>query len=193
MRRLTKLWLCIFLICSIGNCQENSSSSKAATPIPKSDGYTVSLTELRLRKPLTHDQLAESLKKTEELKNNEDFEIVETIRLSTLPGFESIVQVGRKTAITVGVSEVPGRAGQKSIKSESFGTIVRLTAVPIEGKTRLTLNYESSRVDSESKNELSPDTKTFLIDTTLLLEPSKTVLVGGSTVDGSTYLAVSLK
>jgi type II secretory pathway component GspD/PulD (secretin) len=74
----------------------------------------------------------------------------------------------------------------------NIGTLVRLTAEPADGKVLLKLSYECSRFEGEGTDESPPDTTTFQIDTTLLLEAGKPTLVGGSSASATSYLMVSV-
>ena len=75
---------------------------------------------------------------------------------------------------------------------QDVGTSVRVTAVPQGGKILLKLSYEASRFEGEAEEDSPPDTVKLQFNTTLLIEPGKPTLVGGSSADGSHLLMVSI-
>jgi hypothetical protein len=194
MRFSTVLFLGSIMATSFCFAQEDKNSQAVTN---KSSGlgnaYIVQLTEFRMKKS-SDVQLSsiEILKSFDQLRDNGDIEIIETIRLSALPTYESMMQIGKKATVTVGVMNVPGRPQARQMQQEMIGTMVRLTAEPCDGKTLLKLSYEASRFEGERSNDSPPDTKTFQINTTLLLDRSKTTLVGGTSAESSTFLAVSI-
>ncbi len=131
-------------------------------------------------------------KSFDELKDNGDIEIIETIRLSAVSTYETMMQIGKKATVNVGVMNAPGRGPTRQMQQQMIGTLVRLTAEPSDGKTMLKLSYEASRFEGEGSDDCPPDTKTFQINTTLLLERDRKALVGGTSAESSTFLAVSI-
>ena len=194
MRFFTALLLSLIAVTSSCFAQEEKDSKSVANSSNgPGDVSIVHLTEFRLKKPMDESvSTNEILKSLSEMKDNGEVEVIETIRLSALPTYESMVQIGKKATVTVGVMRAPGGGQNRTMQQQAIGTMVRVTAEPVDGKTRLKLSYEASRFEGEGTNESPPDTKTFQINTTLLLERSKTVLVGGSSADSSTFLAVSI-
>ncbi len=163
-------------------------------PIVEGPPCIVQLTEFRMKKSPNIDQLSIEIEKSfDEMKVSGEIEIIETIQISVLPGFESMLQIGKMATVTTGVTSSPNKAPSRHTQQQSIGTLVRLTAEPRDGKTQLGLTYESSRFDREGTVDSPPDTNTFTVNTTMLISPSKTTLVGGSSVGSSTFLAVSMK
>jgi hypothetical protein len=163
-------------------------------PIVEGPPCIVQLTEFRMKKSANIDLLSNEIEKSfDEMKVRGEIEIIETIQISVLPGFESMVQVGKLATVNVGVTSSPGKAPSRHTQQQSIGTLVRLTAEPRDGKTQLGLTYESSRFDRERTDDSPPDTNTFTVNTTMLISPSKTTLVGGSSAGSSTFLSVSVK
>ncbi len=154
----------------------------------------VQLTEFRMKKASdVHLSSSEIVKSFEEMKADGDIEVIETIRLSALPGHESMMQIGKTATVVVGVANAPGRGQVRQRQQQIIGTMVRLTAEPIDGKVLLKLSYEASRFEGEGSDDVPPDMKTFQVNTTLVLDPSQTVLVGGTSAESSTFLAVAVK
>ena len=194
MRLSTILFLASITVTSFCVAQEIENSQAVTN---KSSGlgnaYIVQLTEFRFKKSSDmHIPSSEIVKSFDELKDNGDIEIIETIRLSALPSYESMMQIGNRATVTVGVMNAPGRGQTRQTQQQMIGTMVRLTAEPSDGKTLLKLSYEASRFEGEGSDDSPPDTKTFQINTTLLLDRSKTALVGGTSAGSSTFLAVSV-
>ena len=106
---------------------------------------------------------SEVVKSFGELKENGDIEIVETIRLSALPSFESMMQMGKRATVTVGVSNAPGRGQTRQMQQQMIGTMVRLTAEPSDGKALLKLSYEASRFEGRGTDENGSDQGQFRI------------------------------
>lgn len=196
MRFLTIFFLAATATSSVGWTQGQEAAT--TTSVSETSGaptnvYVVQLTEFRMKRASDVKMTAgEIIKEFEEKKDKGDIEIVETIRMSTLANFESMVQVGRKVTVVTGVMNAPGRAPVRQMQNQMVGTMVRLTAEPRDSKTMLRLSYEASRLDGEGEEDIPPDIKTFQIETSLLVDPAKLVLVGGSNADSTSYLVVSV-
>ena len=195
MRLTTMFFLTSLAVSSICFAQEIENSQAASKKSSElGNAYIVQLTEFRMKKSSdVQTSSSEIVKSFDAMKDNGDIEVIETIRLSALPSYESMLQIGKRATVTVGVTNAPGRGQTRATQQQLIGTMVRLTAEPSDGKTRLKLSYEASRFEGEGSDDSQPDTKTFQINTTLLLDRSKTVLVGGSSAESSTFLAVSVK
>jgi hypothetical protein len=190
--------LLLGLIVCLGNSALGQDDPEpAAALLSASSGgecYLVQLTEFRISDS-SHAGWStdEIVKRFERREEDGDVEIVETIRLSVLSGHESMVQVGRRARVTVGVVSTPGRGPTRQMESHNIGTMVSLTAEPADGRVLLKLSYTSSRFEGEGTDESPPDTTTFQIDATLLLEAGKPTLVGGSSASPTSYLMVSVE
>jgi hypothetical protein len=190
--------LLLGLIVCLGNSSLGQDAPEPAAALPSAssggESYLVQLTEFRIGDS-SHAGWStdEIVKRFERRDEGGDVEIVETIRLSAHRGCESMVQVGRRARVTVGVVTAPGRGSTRQMESHNIGTLVRLTAEPADGKVLLKLSYECSRFEGEGTDESPPDTTTFQIDTTLLLEAGKPTLVGGSSASPTSYLMVSVE
>lgn len=190
-----------FFVANASLAQETGPTSGGpATPAAAAavQSYTVQLTEFRLKSTsdpkLSASELVASF---EQMKKDGKLDLVETIRLSALEQYESMAQFGRRAAVTVGVTVggangPVGRPTTRSIQHQMVGTTVRLTATPQQGKILLKLSYETARLEEEAKDAISPDTRMVQFNTTLLIEPGKPTLVGGSSAENSSYLLVSI-
>jgi len=178
--------------CLAQNLEKSEASSKGHRE--REEVYIVQLTEFRMKKASDAKiSASDIIKALDEMKDNGEIEIVETIRLSAFPGLKSMVQIGRIATVTTGVISAPGRVQHRQSQRQDIGTLVELTADPSNGKVLLNLAFEASRFDDEGTETTPPDTTTFAINTTLLLTPGKTTFVGGTSADGSSFLAVSVK
>jgi len=188
------LFLAVVMASSLGSSQEIEKSQAASKKSSGSgNAYIVQLTEFRMKKSDVHVSASEIIKLLDEMKDNGDIEVIETIRLSALPSYESMIQIGRRATITAGTMDAPGRGQTRLTQHQEIGTTVRLTAEPSGERTLLKLSYEAIRLEGEASDDIPPDTTAFEINTAMLLEPSKTVLVGGTSADSSAFLAVSVE
>lgn len=193
--RFSMTLLCAFFLATTTCFSQEVESKQVGTRTANQMdvAYVVQLTEFRMAKAADVNLSAgEIVKSLDELKENGEIEIIETIRLSALPRFESMMQIGKTASITVGVTNAPGRIQARQTQQQMVGTMVRLTAEPADGKILLKLAYEASRFEGEHSDETPPDIKTIQLNTTLLLEHSKTTLVGGTSAEATTFLAVSV-
>ena len=194
MRFSTFLFLSIILS---GTCFAQEADSHQVVSKPTSGlekPYIVQLTEFRWKKSAdTKMSSSDIVKALEEMKDTGDVEMIETIRLSALLGYENMMQICKRVSVTVGVMIAPGRGQTRQTQQQMVGTMVRITVEPANGKTLLKLSYEASRFEGEGTEDSPPDTKTFQVNSTLLLDDSKTALVGGTSAESTTFLAVSVK
>lgn len=167
--------------------------------------YVVQLTEFRLKSASDTKMTADDIvaKFTE---GGDDVEVVQTVRLSTLTGFESFAQFGTVKSITTSWSSGSDRRGGggppsapvRSTTDYPVGTIARVKLSPVGDSVAMQLKYEKSYVEGDEGKEfdpatyVQPDRKSSQYETTLLLEPGKPAFVGGTSGDDSTYLVVSV-
>jgi hypothetical protein len=142
----------------------------------------VRLTEYRLEHALEPGLSSEELldlvsAKLEEGKG----QLTESMRLTAVSGLESVAHFGRQVYVTnhrgVGQRGEPVR----SIQAMQVGTILKVIAVPRDGRVELTLTYEATRLSSEHHEDLPPSNETRKINSTLLLEFGQMAIVGSNT------------
>jgi type II secretory pathway component GspD/PulD (secretin) len=135
-------------------------------------------------------------------KAEETLQVMETVRLSALEGHEAMVQFGKNAAVTVGVTNFSGapnfpggRGNARQVQYRQVGTLVKLTAQSQADKVLLKLSYEVSRLEGGSPDGPeadAPDMSVIQFNTTLLLEPGKPTLVGGTSAESTNFLLVSV-
>ncbi len=170
---------------------QSSAISADVAQVPAS--YIVQLTEYRLERPLEPSQTATNI--LEMLSGKLDDKIgkpVETIRLSTLSGTESMVQFGRRVNVTVGKATTNRGETVRNMQAIDVGTVVRVTAIPQDEKVSVSLTFESSRIGGDGDEDSPPDINKTQISTTQLLEFGKPSLVGSSTTASSSVIVVTI-
>jgi hypothetical protein len=123
---------------------------------------------------------------------NAGYEPIETIRLSTLSGTETVVQFGRRVNVTVGKTVTRGGETARSVQAFDVGAIVRVTATPENGSVSLKLTYETSRLDGNGDEDTPPELTKTQISTTQLLELGQPRLVGSSTSAPTSVVVVTV-
>jgi hypothetical protein len=180
---------------------QEDSPREAGAASPKS--YVVQLTEFRFHNAADPKLSAADIVRTFQQPNAEEtLELIETVRLSALESHETTVQFGRNAALTVGVANFsgapnfPGGRNTRQIQYRQVGTLVRLTAQSQEEKVLLKLTYEVSRLEGRAPDDPeadSPDVIVIQFNTTLLVEPGKPTLVGGTSAEPTNFLLVSVE
>ena len=163
--------------------------------------YAIQATEFKLDAPPDSKMNAAGIvqKFTE---GGEGVEIVQTIQLSAIEGYDSSVQFGSIKHVTTGFSagSEGRRAPVRVTKSEPTGTIIKAKPASSPKGVVLQFSYEKSQLeelDDSSESQTPEDfvtreTMTSRYEAMLLLELGKPKLVGGTSGDGSTYLVVSI-
>ncbi|MCU0709768.1 MAG: hypothetical protein MUF23_15910 [Pirellula sp.] len=194
-----------------------NDASAANKSIGSGKVFHFRVTEFRLKKEQDLNTVpGQIVLSIDEMKANGDIEIIETMRLTVLDGHPSVMKQKKTAAVTTGTVNVPlgfpnrggqpgdrpgsrsgpqGEAGggiqQRSMSYVSLGSTVQLTAHDSNGQVLVMLSYNAARLHGDSSEDRMPDIKEFSIDTTLLLDPGKTTIVGGSNADSTSYLAIS--
>lgn len=155
--------------------------------------YMVQLTEYCFAQPLSPSQSAEEiLAMVSANDGNQKGAVVETIRLSTLSGMESIAQFGQRVNVTVGKSTTGRGETVRSMQAIDVGTMVKVTIVPRNDQVAMRLTFESSRIGSDASEDTPPTINKTQISTAQLLEIGKPILVGGSTTSSSSVIVVTV-
>lgn len=188
------LAFCVFVsVCIVGTAQDAPKPLTAETSRPEVlESYIVQLSEYKINGPTDPSQTAAdivaSLMKADAKTKPE---LIETVRLSTLSGSESMVQFGKQVRVTSGTVSVRGTTARQ-MQNVQFGTIVRVTATPRAGKVVVKLSFESSRLDGKGAENSPPDISTTQIESTQLLEIGKPTLIGGTTADTSSFILLTV-
>lgn len=187
-----------FLVCvsTVLLAFETNAAQEAANTasMPEiSSSYVVQLTEYRLAQPLTPAQSAEEILALVGANGgNPQGAAVETIRLSTVGGMESMAQFGQRANVTAGKTTTNRGESVRNIQAIDVGTMVKVTIVPRNDQVAMMLTFESSKIGSDADEESPPSIAKTLIRTTQLLELGKPNLVGGSTTSSSSVIIVTV-
>ena len=177
---------------TMGRCcaQEEEQTSKHKASVQASlHSYVVQFTEFKLKTAGAELTTAAIMAAYERIQDSADIEVVETVRLSALEGFESMVQFGRRATVDVGVVNAgPGRQTRQT-QQQMVGTTAQIIVQPKGEKLLLSLSYEASHFDGDGKEGSAPDTTSLQAKTTLMVEAGVPVLVAGAT----SYLVVTVK
>lgn len=201
IRNLFIFCVAILLAESRGWAQDDADGPAAPSVTTKS--YVIELTKFRVKDSSIDQRSTDDIVKVfNRAKDNEeidDVEIVETIRLTAVSGHQSMVQVGRVVAVTVGAVHRPGQPPVRNMQSQSIGTVVTATIVPDQtpndsgdGKVLLNLRYEASHHEGDGGDDSPPDTVSLQSEVKLAAELGKTVFVAGTSAERSSYLVVSV-
>lgn len=151
----------------------------------------VRVTEYALTSPidpnLSNNELLEKIRATSRSAQNQasaeqPFAIAKNVlRFTHLVGIESSVQVGRTVSIVVGETRDPRGGVMRNSTMKEIGTIAKLKTTPTaSGVTLAHITYESSDLEFNQPESLSPEFTQFTVDSTLVLEKGKTVLLLGT-------------
>jgi hypothetical protein len=199
MRQLAPV-LALIVLAPFAVAQDNQPVEEPPTAESRShDRYVVHLTEYRLGAPIDLAKSSQDvLRAIEQQRQEGQAELVETIRLTALEEYESMIQFGRSVFVTTDVTTTPrGRA--QNLQERQVGTLVRLNARRAGERILVALSYEASRLEGDGKVDTDgqaigpPDTVTFEFTTTLILNPNETVLVGQGNTDTSRILALRIE
>lgn len=183
----------IFVSLIIAGASSAQDASTSPGEAGKPSSYVVQLTEFRLNQTLDPSLTAvQILELISRANDNADCVPIETIRLSTLSGTESMVQFGRRANVTVGKTVTRGGETARSIQVVDVGTIVRVTATPESGAVSLKLTYESSRLDGNGDEDTPPELIRTQISTIQMLELGQPRLVGSSSSASTSMIVVTI-
>jgi hypothetical protein len=171
--RYTFVALTAFLFLSAASLAQDEGARDTADKAPESTlrSYVVQLTEFRW-KGSTDPALSPRVivRAVDQLRKDGKLDVIETVRLSALENHESMAQFGKSVPMTTGVADT--RQGRvRNVDFQQVGTMVKLTAVPKDGKVVLELQYEASRLNGEGAGDLPPSTLTTQFKTTPMIEP----------------------
>ncbi len=199
MRYLTLFLALILAACNTAAAQPGTEPEAAqADPAPAAAAtppqiYIVELSEYRLKSRFEDDLTAsEIVERLAQLKRDGEVDTVETLLLSALEGKASFVHFSKKSAVTVGVVQAgPGREVRQT-EERSAETQFELLAKPEGEKTRIQAVYRASRLGEDGTEISPPSTSAVSIETTLLLEFEKPVLIGATDAETPTYITLTI-
>ena len=162
----------------------------------KSKKYSIRMSEFRLDAPAGSEvSNKEILEQILDRANRDKVEEIETLRLTAMDGIQTMVQFGRRLAMTVGSSGArPGRPPVRQKQMVSIGTIVQLTAKSSgEDSCNLELRYEASRPDGEPKEDEPPEIVNSRIGGSYEAKVGEPVLLGGTNSNGTKFLVLIIE
>ncbi|TWT79689.1 hypothetical protein CA13_10950 [Planctomycetes bacterium CA13] len=150
--------------------------------------YFVSLAEYRFK---DFNPAKVTAEKIQNAISSENASHVETVMLSAVAGFKSMVQFGRSVTVTTG--RVSNRdVMTRQTQQQEIGTILEVTVSPEDQSVVADLSFSSSRIVGEGTDDSPPEFATTTIKTTQLMDIGKPTLVGASTVDKSSYIFLTI-
>jgi hypothetical protein len=157
---------------------------------PELQSFTLTIVEFRMKTPanMNVESLAKDFDKIAaagQLISNE------TLRIRLLENFTTEILFGKSVAVIAGMSQTVNGKTRNMIQRQ-IGTSVRATVESKNEKMQLKLIYEVSRFLGEAQEDSAPDIETVKIDTNLLLENGKRVVVAGTISTDSRYLLVTI-
>lgn len=155
--------------------------------------FIVQFTEYRFKEPLkTNQTSAEILAMTTAKDGVAEAKMVESIRMSTIGGVDSMVQFGKNANVIVGKSRTNRGETISNSRTVSVGTIVKVKISPYKDKVKLQLSYETSKLEEADKEGSIPDIYKAKIATTQLLELGKPAIVGSTTNASSSVIVATV-
>lgn len=186
--RPTRILVSSFLIAllTIPTFAQEENAQLESPPI-----LQVRVTEYALSSPidpnLSNSELLDKIRATSNSAQNQSpseqpFAIAKNVlRFTHLVGIESNVQVGRTVSIVVGEARDPRGGVMRNSTMKEIGTIAKLKTTPTEsGVTLAHITFESSDLEFNQPESQSPEFTQFTVDSTLVLEKGKTVLLLGT-------------
>jgi len=155
--------------------------------------YVVQLAEFRMKSSsdstMSDTEIVEHFLKS---KNDGLVQQIETIRMSTLSGTESMVHFIKGVTVTVGRTSNGRTPPSRVTQDRSIGTMLKLRASPQNEKVLMTLSYESSRLNGEGTEDSPPEAFTTRVESTHLFEIGKPKLIAGTNAGETTFVLVTV-
>jgi hypothetical protein len=189
MRILLSVIAITVFFSTFANAQEEKAIAKEISQL---QSYTLTLVEFRMKTPEGNSVTPDSIAKDfEKLATAGSLAMNETLRFSILESFPTSVLFGKSIAVTTGVTQgVNGKI--RNLTQRQLGTSVKATAEPVKDKVLVKLSYQATRNMGEVKEDAAPDIETINVETSLLLEFGKRVVVASTTASDSGFLMVTV-
>ncbi|TWU37338.1 type II and III secretion system protein [Novipirellula artificiosorum] len=176
--------LCIALVVWFAH---SASSQESRNPYPDpptipeagvSENYVITLAVYRLDHPIDSAQknAAELIASLTASENKP----TETIHLSVVSGFRTMVQFGSDVSVTTGSITNRGSTARQ-METRSVGTLLTATITPKQNQLLVELNYSSSQIAGDEQADSHPSVVKNTIETSLMMEIGKPMLVSGLT------------
>jgi hypothetical protein len=161
------------------------------SPPEKPPILQVRVTEYALNSPidpnLSNSELLDKITAASKSARNQSsgeqpFAIAKNVlRFTHLVGIESNIQVGRTVSVIVGETRDPRGGVMRNSTMKEIGTLAKLKTTPTESGVILAqITYESSDLEVNQPDSISPEFTQLTIDSTIVLETGKTVLLLGT-------------
>jgi hypothetical protein len=187
----TPLYICALLFVTASAFAQDATTTGNAADSRAS--FVVQLTEYQLEQPIDQSLSAAAiLEMLTTQRDGEKCRPVETIRLSTVSGTESMAQFGRVVNVIVGKATTARGETLRNMQAVDIGSMIRVTAIPQDERVAITLNFETSRISGDIDQDVPPSISKTQISTTQLLELGKPTLVGSSTTTSSSIFVVTV-
>jgi len=117
---------------------------------------------------------------------------VETIRLTALSNTDSMVQFGKRIAVTT-ASMTRGDATTRQTKEIEIGTILSLRIKPLAKGAIAEIDYSTNRVDGDGTEDSPPDVLTNTMQSTQIYVLGKTRLLSTMGTGNLTGVVVTIR
>lgn len=190
MKPLKTLIVPLFLLASIIHVHENAPASEAdAEPQQDTTQYLIELSEYELKQAIPVG-LGEA--ETIDAILGSDAKPIETIRLTAMSDTESMVQFGKRVAVTT-ASMTRGDAVTRQTKEIEIGTILRLLIKPHAKGAVADIDYSTSRIDGEGTEDSPPDILTNTMQSSQVYVLGKSRLLSTTGVGKLTGVIVTVR
>lgn len=183
--------LLIGIVTTSPSAQEPAAAASSTTN--NASNLVATLTEYRFKTQIDPKiDVTELLKQTEELKKQGSLESIETLRVSFREGTEFTFQHGKQVPFVTGTNVSASGKTLQNIQMREVGLILKLLATKAEGKINVDLEYDAARLE-ESKDELPATVSKMRVNTKILLEAKKPVIVSNTSGARSTILLLQIE
>ena len=176
-------WVTLFAISTFAQEEKTQPESP---PI-----LQVRVTEYALNSPidpnLSNSELLDKITAASKSAKNQSsgeqpFAIAKNVlRFTHAVGIESNLQVGRTVSVVVGEARDPRGGIMRNTTMQEIGTMAKLKTTPTESGVILAhFTYESSDLEVNQPESMTPDITQLSIESTIVLETGKTVLLLGT-------------
>lgn len=180
------------LVASMGvvNGDEHKKSGKAGEPkrVFKTQ-YMLTLAEYELEEAIP---LGLSEAEVLELIRKSKASPVGTIRMSAVEDTESMVQFGRRVAITTGQVSI-GRGTSRRTEFMETGTIVSVRIAPHAKGAIADVDFSASRLDGDGSDDTPPEVVTTTAQATQIYAMGKERLLASTSLGDKTCIVITVR
>ena len=157
--------------------------------------YVIKVTEFRWKDAESErfDSAESLLRQFDELKQDADFEHVQTIRFAAVENTESFVQFETEKPVVVGMQRT-GKGGRQRVTAKTnVGTIVRARFAREGERILMDFDYEVRRFTDEGTDTTPPTTRATKFQVVLSLLPGEPAFVAGQSGTNSSFVILTLE